>query len=71
MHASFNKEACSALLGVPEGMQIALLLALGAAKEERRLAPMPADGNFNYWRDGDGVHFVPKRTPKELVLAEL
>lgn len=70
MHASFNKKACATLLRVPENMQIALLLALGAAKEERRLAPMPADGNFNYWRDKDEVHFVPKRTPAELVLAQ-
>jgi nitroreductase len=71
MHASFAGEACAALLRVPDDMRIALILALGAAKEERRLAPMPADGNFNYWRDAQGVHYVPKRAPAELVLAEL
>lgn len=70
MHASFKREACAALLRVPETMQIGLLLALGAAKEERRLAPMPADGNFDYRRDAGGVHYVPKRALAELVLAE-
>jgi nitroreductase len=71
MHASFAGEACTALLRVPGDMRIALILALGAPREERRLAPMPADGNFNYWRDARGVHFVPKRALSELVLAEL
>ena len=71
MHASFAREACTNLLQVPENMQIGLILALGMAKEERRLAPMPADGNFNYWRDERQVHHVPKRGLDELVLAVL
>ena len=71
MHASFEKPACMKLLRVPEDMQIALILALGVAKEERRLAPMPASGEFAYWRDAQGVHHVPKRAVSELVLASL
>jgi len=71
MHASFERPACAALLRVPEEMQIALILALGMAKEERRLAPMPANGDFAYWRDAQGAHHVPKRAVSELVLAWL
>ena len=71
MHASFVRPACMELLRVPEDMQIILILALGVAKEERRLAPMPASGDFAYWRDAQGVHHIPKRTVSELVLARL
>ena len=71
MHASFTRPACTELLGVPEDMQIALILAFGMAKEERRLAPMPANGDFAYWRDAQGVHYVPKREVSELTLARL
>ena len=71
MHASFAREACTSLLQVPENMNIGLLLGLGVAREERRLAPMPKDGNFNYWRDEQAVHYVPKRSLEELVLAVL
>jgi nitroreductase len=71
MHASFVRPACAALLCVPEDMQIALILALGMAKEERCLAPMPVNGDFTYWRDARGVHHVPKRAVPELALAWL
>ena len=71
MHASFMRPACMEALRVPEDMQIALILALGAAREERRLAPMPASGEFAYWRDAQGVHYVPKRAVSELTLAWL
>ena len=65
---SFDHKAAPELLGVPEGMKIALVLGLGVAKEERRIAPMPADGSFGYWRDEQAVHYVPKRTLDDLVL---
>ena len=68
MHASFDRPSCMELLRVPEDMQIALILALGMAKEERRLALMPASGEFAYWRDAQGVHHVPKRAVSELAV---
>jgi len=71
MHASFVRSSCMELLRVPANMQIDLILAFGMAKEERRLAPMPASGEFAYWRDAQGVHYVPKRAVSELVLARL
>ena len=65
---SFDHKAAPELLDVPEGMKIALVLGLGVAKEKRRIAPMPADGSFGYWRDEQGVHYVPKRALADLVL---
>jgi nitroreductase len=66
---SFDHAGAAALLKIPAGMQIPLLLGLGVAREKRVIAPMPADGSFKYWRDADGVHHVPKRDLKELVVA--
>lgn len=63
-----HKEAC-ALLHVPTGLKIALLLGLGVAVEKRVVAAMPADGSFTYWRDEQGVHHVPKRALSELLIA--
>lgn len=71
MHASFDHGQCASILGAPETMDIDLLLALGVELEERRLAPMPSDGSFTYWRDEAGVHYVPKRALSEVLLAAL
>ncbi len=68
MHASFNPKECHKLFEVPEDMEIALILGLGVAKEKRVIASMPDDGSFNYWRDAEQVHCVPKRSREEILL---
>ncbi len=68
MHASFNPKECAEIFEVPEGMEIALLLGLGIEKERRLVAEMPDDGSFAYWRDDEGVHYVPKRPLNEVLL---
>ena len=45
-----------------------LVLGLGVAKETRVVAPLPADGNTAYWRDPEGMHFVPKRSLNDLII---
>lgn len=70
MIASFEHKEASALLGVPAGLKIALLIGLGVAVEKRVVATMPEDGSFNYWRDEHGVHHVPKRPLSELLIAK-
>ena len=69
MIQSFDHKAAPELLGVPEDMKIALVLGLGVAKEKRVIAPLPADGRTSYWRDAEGVHYVPKRTLNDLIIA--
>lgn len=64
---SVDRAAAAPLLQVPEGMKISLVLGLGVAKEERVIAPVPESGSLNYWRDGRGVHHVPKRDLADLV----
>ncbi len=68
MHASFNPKECTEIFQVPEGMEIALILGLGIEKEHRVLAQMPEDGSFTYWRNEEGIHYVPKRSLSEVLL---
>ena len=65
---SFEHQAVPALLQVPADLKPALVLGLGVAKETRVVAPLPADGNTAYWRDPEGMHFVPKRSLNDLII---
>ena len=69
MIQSFDHQAAPALLSVPEGMKIALVLGLGVAKETRMVDSMPESGATAYWRDAQGVHHVPKRSLDDLIIA--
>ena len=66
---AFDHQAAPKLLAVPDAYTMALVLAFGVAKEKRVLAPMPTAGNAPYWRDAQGVHYVPKRALTDLILA--
>lgn len=68
MIQSFDRRKASALLDVPEGLKIALVMGLGVALEKRVIAPLPEDGSTAYWRDAHGVHHVPKRGLEELII---
>ena len=49
-------------------MKILHVIALGTPVERVVLEEMPADGDFKYWRDAEGVHHVPKRPTEELLV---
>lgn len=54
-------------LQLPDFLRIVLVLALGRPAETVRLARVVGD-NIRYWRDARGVHHVPKRSLKELIV---
>ncbi len=66
--ASIKKEALMATLNIPARYGVLLVLALGKPKETVVIDPVGAEGDIRYFRDGDGVHHVPKRSLDELVL---
>lgn len=48
--------------------QTILLAAVGKPDEEIVMTDLPEDGNTNYYRDADDVHYVPKRALEDIVL---
>lgn len=66
---SFKRDEAAALLNVPADLKIELLIGLGEASETRKLTDIPADGSTAYWRDAQGVHYVPKRKLEDIILA--
>jgi nitroreductase len=68
--AFVNRDKLRAALELPEHLEILLVLALGKPAEKIVIEPLGADGKIEYWRDGDGVHHVPKRPLDELILRQ-
>jgi len=66
--ATIKKDELRVLYGIPEQHEIMLVLALGKPKENVKIEPIGANGDVGYWRDEQGVHHVPKRPLKEIIL---
>ncbi len=69
MLGAVNREKLRHVLNISEHYKILLVLALGYPREEIVIDPVGQDGSIRYWRDERGVHHVPKRSLKEIVLA--
>lgn len=63
-----KREELRRVLEIPTRYEILLVLALGKPKEQVVLEDVGEDKSIKYWRDGDGVHHVPKRSLSELIL---
>ncbi|MCF7810636.1 nitroreductase family protein [bacterium] len=59
------------IFDIDQRFEILLAMAFGASGEDIKIEPMPDDGNFNYWRDSQGNHHVPKRSLEEVIVKEL
>ncbi|MBO5998782.1 MAG: nitroreductase family protein, partial [Lachnospiraceae bacterium] len=55
-------------LDLPENIHPLLIVAFGKPDEEIVLTPIGEDGNSNYYRDENDVHYVPKRTLEDELL---
>jgi nitroreductase len=68
MIGSIQREGLAQALAIPARYEILLVLALGAPRETVALEEARSPDDIKYWRDGDGVHHVPKRPLSELIL---
>ncbi len=66
--ATIKRDVLREILHLDMRYEILLVLALGKPVEKVELAAIPADGSIKYWRDEQGVHYVPKRTLSDIVL---
>ena len=48
--------------------RVALVIALGEPIEQVEIVPVGEDGSIRYYRDEQGVHYVPKRTVEEIMV---
>jgi nitroreductase len=55
-------------LNIPAPYEILLVLALGRPREQAVIDEVGPNGGIKYWRDSAGVHHVPKRSLKELIV---
>ncbi len=68
MHGSVKRDELSKALGIPPRYEILLVLSLGKPKEKVVLETLGSGGDFNYWRDSDNVHHVPKRPLDDIII---
>lgn len=66
--AAVQRQKLKKELNLPEYFDILLVLALGVPAETVIITEMPADGNYNYWRDEKQIHYVPKRSLEEIII---
>ena len=65
---SFDLADVSKSLEIPAELKLELLLGLGVALEVRKVAEVPESGSLNYFRDANGVHYVPKKPLADLII---
>ncbi len=66
--AAVDREQLAQSVGLDtERFAIVHVVAIGTPVEEVRMEPMQ-NGEIKYWRDEQGVHHVPKRELKEVVV---
>jgi nitroreductase len=66
---AFDKEAIKASLNLP--FEPLLLIAIGKPAEKIKLVPIASNEPHNYWRDENGVHYVPKVRAEELIIEDV
>jgi len=68
MIAAIKRKQLKESLKLPEDLDVLLVLAIGKPKEKVIITEMPKNDNYNYWRDKNQNHYVPKRSLEEIVI---
>jgi nitroreductase len=66
--ANLDRERLRSALEIPPRYEILLVLALGKPRESVVTETLEASGDVRYWRDGAGIHHVPKRRLDDIVI---
>ncbi len=70
MVGAIKRPALQQVLSVPDGLEIGLVVALGQPVERIVLEDAESGASITYYRDPDQTHHVPKRSLKEILVAE-
>jgi nitroreductase len=63
-----KRESLRRALAIAERYEILLVIALGKPADKVVIEPVGPDGSIKYWRDGEGVHHVPKRALDDIII---
>jgi hypothetical protein len=67
---SVRRDKVREIFDIDPRYEILIIMAIGVSGEDIKIEPMPTDGSFSYWRDDQGVHYVPKRSLEEVIVKE-
>jgi len=65
---SINKPLLKTILDIQNHFEIIEVVALGKPVEKVVITDVGEDGDIKYYRDENGVHYVPKRSLDELIV---
>ena len=68
MIGSIDRKGLRESLDIDGQLEILLVIALGKPSEKVLLEELGTEGNIQYYRDGQGVHHVPKRFLEEIIV---
>jgi nitroreductase len=68
--ASFVRDEIRKVMQIHEALDPIWVIALGVPAETVVVEPLGPAGDIRYWRDGAGVHHVPKRSLEEILLTQ-
>ncbi len=66
--SSVKRDELRSVLKIDERYETLYVLAVGKPKEKVVLETVGPEEDIKYWRDSQGVHHVPKRTLKEIII---
>jgi nitroreductase len=66
--ASVKRDELRLALKIEEKYEILYVLAIGKPKEKVVLETVGSEGDIKYWRDSQGVHHVPKKPLKDIII---
>ncbi len=69
MIAALDRPALIEALRIPERYTVLMVVALGVPQETVVLEELEAGGDIRYWRDGKGIHHVPKRRLDDVIVS--
>jgi nitroreductase len=69
MIASIKRQKLREVLDIDAQFKIPLVIAIGKPKEEIVVEEIDSGDGIRYWRDSKGVHHVPKRKLKDIIIA--
>ncbi len=65
---SVDRKALAKALEIPGYLEILLVIAIGRPAEKVVIEKPGRGGDIRYWRDKKGVHHVPKRQLKDIII---